>query len=115
MFINVPYVRVSIRRFTLVPLSRDNDTDLRQLSRNCGFKWLNNTAEKRRQPSEQRALDTLTAYITVNVDAIEGKRLKGGWTDWIQAETRDTVEGFVELSAIRLKRNLRKKLNKKTC
>lgn len=47
---------------------------------NRGFKWLNN-AEKRRQPSGQRALDTLTAYITVNVaiDAIDaGKRLKGG-------------------------------------
>lgn len=74
--------RTSVYRFavSLSFLSRDNDTDLRQLSRNRGFKWLNNAAEKRHQPSGQRALDTLTAYITVNVaiDAIDaGKRLKG--------------------------------------
>lgn len=91
MFINVPYVyRFAV---SLSFLSRDNDTDLRQLSR--GFKWLNNAAEKRRQPSGQRALDTLTAYITVNVaiDAIDaGKRLKGDELADVQAETRDTVE-----------------------
>lgn len=44
MFINVPYVRLSIRRFTLVP-PRDNDTDLCQLSRSGELKWLNNVAD----------------------------------------------------------------------
>lgn len=39
MFINVPYVRVYRFAISLSFLSRDNDTDLRQLSRNRGFKW----------------------------------------------------------------------------
>lgn len=39
MFINVPYVRIYRFAVSLSFLSRDNDTDLRQLSRNRGFKW----------------------------------------------------------------------------
>lgn len=54
---------------------------------------LNNAGDNRRQPFRQ-TLDTLTAYITVNVavDAIDaGKRLKGGEMTAFKQKTRDTV------------------------
>lgn len=68
--------------------------------------------EKRRQPSGQRALDTLTAYITVNVaiDAVDaGKRLKGGELTRIEQKTRAAVE--ISSSTNQIKRSLYEKLH----